>query len=384
MTSNPKKNTILISIGELFSGPGGGGLGASMSSMNLDNKKILIHHKWATDIDKDTCQTYKKNIQKYQTETLRINEPIQVICDDINNIDLTETGELNSVDGLLFGFPCNDFSIVGESKGINGHFGPLYKHGITVLNRSDKPKWFLAENVGGITSANEGEAFATILKDMDEAGYDLVAHKYKFEDYGIPQKRHRVIIVGIQKELKKTFKVPMPTGHTQTVGEALANIPPSVSHQELTRQSENVIERLKYTKPGENAWTAEMPENIRLKVSKAKLSNIYKRLDSTKPAYTVTGSGGGGTHMYHWEENRALTNRERARIQTFPDWYEFSGSKESIRKQIGMAIPPNGAKIIIESIIATLYDKDYNSTEPNIDVSKILNGSDQLKFEFSE
>ena len=384
MASNTKKNTILISIGELFSGPGGGGLGASMSSINLDNKEILIHHKWATDIDKDTCQTYKKNIQKYQTETLRINEPIQVICDDINNIDLTETGELNSVDGLLFGFPCNDFSIVGESKGINGHFGPLYKHGITVLNRPDKPKWFLAENVGGITSANEGEAFATILKDMDEAGYDLVAHKYKFEEYGIPQKRHRVIIVGILKELKKTFKVPRPTGHIQTVGEALSNIPPSVSHQELTRQSDNVIERLKHTKPGENAWTAEMPEHIRLKVTKAKLSNIYKRLDSNKPAYTVTGSGGGGTHMYHWEENRALTNRERARIQTFPDWYEFSGSKESIRKQIGMAIPPNGAKIIIESIISTLYDKNYNSTEPNIDVSKILNGSDQLKFEFSE
>ena len=384
MTSYPKKNTILISIGELFSGPGGGGLGASMSSINLDNKEILIHHKWATDIDEDTCQTYKKNIQKYQTETLRINEPIQVICDDINNIDLTETGELNSVEGLLFGFPCKDFSIVGESKGINGHFGPLYKHGITVLNRPDKPKWFLAENVGGITSANEGEAFATILKDMDEAGYDLVAHKYKFEEYGIPQKRHRVIIVGILKELKKTFKVPRPTGHIQTVGEALSDIPPSVSHQELTRQSDNVIERLKHTKPGENAWTAEMPEHIRLKVTKAKLSNIYKRLDSSKPAYTVTGSGGGGTHMYHWEENRALTNRERARIQTFPDWYEFSGSKESIRKQIGMAIPPNGAKIIIESIISTLYDKNYNSTMSNIDVSKILNGSDQLKFEFSE
>ena len=113
MTCNPKKDTILISIGELFSGPGGGGLGASMSSVNIDNKKILIHHKWATDIDEDTCQTYKKNIQKYQTETLHINEPIKVICDDINNINLTETGELKSVDGLLFGFPCNDFSIVG-------------------------------------------------------------------------------------------------------------------------------------------------------------------------------------------------------------------------------------------------------------------------------
>src|SRR5690606_35154454 len=101
-----------------------------------------------------------------------------------------------------------------------------------------------------------------------------------------------------------------------------------------TNQSRQVVERLKYIKPGENAFTANLPQNLRLNVRGAKISHIYKRLDPSKPAYTITGSGGGGTHCYHWKENRALTNRERARLQTFPDDFVFCGSKESVRKQI--------------------------------------------------
>ena len=76
------------------------------------------------------------------------------------------------------------------------------------------------------------------------------------------------------------------------------------------------------------------------------------------PAYTITGSGGGGTHGYHWSENRALTNRERARLQTFPDYYEFVGGSASVRKQIGMAVPPTGAKIIFEAILRCLMKLD--------------------------
>ena len=98
----------------------------------------------------------------------------------------------------------------------------------------------------------------------------------------------------------------------------------------------------------------------------AKISQIYKRLDPTKPAYTVTGSGGGGTHIYHWVENRALTNRERARLQTFPDHYHFQGSKESVRKQIGMAVPCAGARIIFEAILKTFAGIPYNSIEASI------------------
>ena len=99
------------------------------------------------------------------------------------------------------------------------------------------------------------------------------------------------------------------------------------------------------------------------------MSQIYKRLDPNKPSYTITGSGGGGTHVYHWSENRALTNRERARLQSFPDDFIFAGSKESARKQIGMAVPPVGAQAIIEAVLKTFAGIPYESTE-----SKLSNG----------
>ncbi len=143
-------------------------------------------------------------------------------------------------------------------------------------------------------------------------------------------------------------------------------IPKDAPNNELTKQSQHVIERLRFIKPGENAFTAALPENLRLNVRGAKISQIYKRLDPDKPAYTVTGSGGGGTHIYHWEENRALTNRERARLQTFPDDYIFSGSKESARKQIGMAVPPLGVKIIFEAVLKSFAGIDYPKIDNNI------------------
>jgi DNA (cytosine-5)-methyltransferase 1 len=80
----------------------------------------------------------------------------------------------------------------------------------------------------------------------------------------------------------------------------------------------------------------------------------------------VTGSGGGGTHVYHWSENRALTNRERARLQTFPDNFVFEGSKESVRRQIGMAVPVQGARVILEAVLKTLAGTSYSSVKPSV------------------
>ena len=144
-------------------------------------------------------------------------------------------------------------------------------------------------------------------------------------------------------------------------------IAPDAPNNDLTKQSATVIERLGYIKPGQNAFTAELPERLKLNVSGAKISQIYKRLDPDKPAYTVTGSGGGGTHIYHWSEPRALTNRERARLQTFRDDFVFEGSKESVRKQIGMAVPCEGAKIIFEAILKTFAGIPYESMPANIE-----------------
>ena len=138
------------------------------------------------------------------------------------------------------------------------------------------------------------------------------------------------------------------------------------ANNELTKQSKQVVERLKYIKPGENAFTATLPPELQLHVKGAKISQIYKRLDPNKPAYTVTGSGGGGTHIYHYTENRALTNRERARLQTFPDSFVFEGSKESVRKQIGMAVPAKGAQMIFEAVLKTFAGEEYEWIESNL------------------
>lgn len=347
-----------FTLGELFCGPGGLAWGAL--NADIGQSQYKIHHKWANDYDMETCETYRKNICP---ET-----PNSVICCDVRKLDLDA---LPPIDALAFGFPCNDFSVVGEQKGFEGTYGPLYSYGVSVL-KSHKPQWFLAENVGGLKSANEGNAFQKILNDMREAGYRLYPNLYKFEQYGVPQARHRIIIVGIREDLPYEFKIPSPEPYSSidnSCRNALENppIPVSAPNSEFTRQSPQVVERLKYIKPGENAFTANLPPELELHVKGAKISQIYKRLDPSKPAYTVTGSGGGGTHIYHYSEPRALTNRERARLQTFPDTFEFKGSKESVRKQIGMAVPCQGAKIIFEAILKTFAGIDYPSIPANVE-----------------
>ena len=213
-------------------------------------------------------------------------------------------------------------------------------------------------------------AFKKITEELAQSGYKLTTNLYKFEDYGVPQARHRIIIVGIHESLNLEFKVPAPTHKYGNLNCFDAITKPPITddfyNHEYTKQSKSVIERLKYIKPGDNAWSDDIPESLRLNVKGARLSNIYKRLDPKKPAYTVTGSGGGGTHMYHWSENRALTNRERARLQTFPDDHVFFGSKESVRKQVGMAVPPVGIQVIFEAILKTFAGQNYETIKPKL------------------
>ena len=348
---------MIYRLGELFCGPGGIGWGAINAS--IENKDYRIIHQWANDYDESTCETYRHNICP--------NAPETVYHADIRTFDMSQ---LTSIEALAFGFPCNDYSVVGEQKGINGTFGPLYTYGVKALKKF-KPMWFLAENVGGLKSANKGNALAKILEELRNAGYTLTPHLYKFEDYGIPQTRHRIIIVGIRNDISVKYKVPSPAPFANldnTCRNAIENppIPNDALNNEFTKQSAQVVRRLNHIKPGQNAFTADLPEDLKLNVKGAKISQIYKRLNPNKPSYTVTGSGGGGTHIYHWAEPRALTNRERARLQTFPATYKFIGSKENVRKQIGMAVPCNGAKIIFEAILKCFAGIPYESIESNI------------------
>lgn len=348
-------------LGELFSGPGGLSLGAVHARfIDIHGVDYCIEHGWASDYDLDSCETYMANIPDADKDT--------VIHSDVRDLDIENLGP---IDAFAYGFPCNDFSLVGEQKGFEGKFGPLYTYGLRVI-QAFGPKFFVAENVSGLSSANEGQAFQKILDDLENSGngYNLVVHKYRAEEYGVPQTRHRIIIVGIRKDLEVVYRVPAPTTKDQYVSVKQTferpPIPENALNNELTKQSQIVVERLEHIKPGENVWNADLPERLKLKVKGAKLSQIYKRLHPEKPSYTITGSGGGGTHVYHYGEPRALTNRERARIQTFPDDFFFKGSKESVRKQIGMAVPPQLAKIIFEAILKSFAGIEYKSVEPNI------------------
>lgn len=358
------KKNISFKLAELFCGPGGLALGAIHSFVQNKSFPFKVIPIWANDIDSDTCKTYARNIHN--------NDEKGVVCAPVEQIDFEKVPKF---DVLAFGFPCNDFSVVGEQKGFDGKFGPLYSYGVKAINVHN-PKWFIAENVSGLQSANNGLAFKNILHDLENAGkgYVLTPHLYKFEEYGVPQMRHRIVIIGIRKDLGLKFRVPAPTtkGKFVSAREALENppIPGNAPNHDLTKQSASVVERLKYIPAGENAWYEGIPAHLRLNVKSARMSQIYKRLHPDKPAYTITGSGGGGTHVYHWSEHRSLTNRERARLQSFPDDFIFEGSKESARKQIGMAVPPLGAQAVIEAVLKTFAGIPYDWISP-----KITNGN---------
>ena len=348
---------MIFRLGELFCGPGGLGWAAAHTSLTHNGEDYGILPVWANDKDADACRTYDRNI--HGGEGIRSGS---VLPGSVERLDIPN---LAKIDAFAFGFPCNDYSNVGEKSGISGKYGPLYSFGVEVLERH-QPKWFLAENVSGLHHADKGRTFQKIAADLACAGpgYRLSIHRYHFEDYDVPQNRHRIIIVGIDQSLGLDFRVPKPTtkGHPRTAQAALEEppIPDDATCQEITRQSSAVIERLKHIPPGKNAWYSGIPEEHRLHVKKAHLSQIYKRLEAGKPAYTLTGSGGGGTQGYHWSEPRALTNRERARLQTFPDEFHFLGTKESVRKQIGMAVPPRGAGVIFEAILKTFAGERYD------------------------
>lgn len=344
-------------LGELFCGPGGLAYGALHATSN--NKKFSVSHAWANDYDFDTCETYKNNICP--------EDPDSVHCMDVRQLDIKSLGQ---IDAFAYGFPCNSFSNVGEHKGLaNEKFGQLYWYGVEVL-KEYQPKWFIAENVSGIRSAGSGD-FQIILNDLKECGYKLTVNLYKAEQYGIPQTRHRIIIVGIRNDIPVEFHVPDPSLYQNcdvSAGTALSNIPENAPNQETRKLAKKVIQRLSLIYPGENVWQAEeagrIPDELKIR-TKTKISQIYRKLHPDKPAYTVTAAGGGGTFMYHWTD-RELTNRERARLQTFPDDFAFVGKYSSVRKQIGMAVPCRLSEIVTTAILNSFAGIEYPWIEANV------------------
>jgi len=343
-----KRNSMKeLKVCSLFAGCGGLDLGFELAK----NPEFKFKTIWANDFDSAACATYKKNFSH-----------VEVIEGDIWEYDLKK---MPDCDIILGGFPCQDFSLLRgdeKRKGIKVKRGLLYQKFVEAV-KLKKPMAFVAENVKGLITANKGYAIKKIQEDFTKLGYHLAPPQViNFADYGVPQRRERVLIVGIREDLDGTFIFPEPThkGKHISVKNALKDVEKVKYNNEHQNIKESTIDLLKKIPAGGNY--KDIPELS----TKNWMSLIYKRLHPDLPSPTIVANGGGGTWGYHHEEPRPLTNRERARIQTFPDNFIFEGSIAEVRKQLGNAVPPLGAKIIAESILEHLSEKlnEISELEP--------------------
>lgn len=327
-----------LKVCSLFAGCGGLDLGFELA----EHPKLKFKTVWANDIDNSCAETYKRNFKR--TKFLE--------C-DIWDYDLND---MPNCDVILGGFPCQDFSMLKgnevKRKGVNTERGILYTKFVEAVMLK-KPLLFVAENVKGLLSANKGGAIKQIMSDFKRVGYHVHYKLINFADYGVPQRRERVIIIGIRDDLDSNFMFPNPTHKNNYISskEALKDVELVKYNNEKHKIRPETVDMLKHVPPGGNYKDIPKFENNNW------MSLIYRRLNPDKPSPTIVALGGGGTWGYHYSENRALTNRERARIQTFPDNFVFEGSLTKIRMQIGNAVPPLGAKSIAEAILKHLSDK---------------------------
>lgn len=319
----------------LFSGCGGLDLGFHQEGYET---------VWANDFDHWACETFKKNIGDV------------IVEGDIEQIDPYDNNSIPDCDIVLGGFPCQDFSMIWKRPGLDGERGNLYKSFLRVVD-AKKPKVFVAENVKGLLTANNKKAIKQIVSDFESIapGYKVKVKLYNFADYGVPQLRERILIVGIRSDIDFDFEHPDPTHSAKdeellphvTAGEALANIPDDAKNIEQQNLSPKTVEKLKLISAGGNF--TDIPKDHPLYV-KGMISHVYRRIHPDEPSKTIIAAGGGGTWGYHYPEPRSLNNRERARLQSFPDDFEFVGTMTQVRKQIGNAVPPQGVRELAKTL----------------------------------
>lgn len=305
-----------MKIISLFSGAGGLDLGL----IQAGNEII-----WANDIDQNAVSTYKKNIGSH------------IICDDIRNIELAN---LPDADVVVGGFPCQGFSLANRFRMLDDERNQLYRFFYNVIKKK-KPKFFIAENVKGILSLGKGEAIKQIISDFEKAGYYTELHLVNMANYGVPETRQRVIIIGQRKVYgkKMKFRFPNPTHDKEaknglkkwvSIKQAIERFPdPDKPNSVLNHEySQYKVEYRNYT--------AHRPTNP----------------DKPSPTILARGNGGGGVcAIPHYNGKRRLTVRESAAIQTFPDDFEFIGSRGACYRQIGNAVPVKFAKRLGEELI---------------------------------
>ncbi|MDD2498126.1 MAG: DNA (cytosine-5-)-methyltransferase [Desulfitobacteriaceae bacterium] len=310
----PKKVTDIGAI-ELFAGAGGLALGLEQAG---------LHHLALVELDKNCCNTLRKNRPNWN-----------VIEKDIAEVNFSMyKGKVDVVTG---GFPCQAFSYAGKKLGVEDTRGTLFYEFARCLKET-KPLVFLAENVRGLISHDRGRTLDTILNVFSALGYDVKYKLVNAVNYGVPQKRERVIIVGTLPGVE--FEYPEPEKEIKALKDALLNVP----HSEGQQYSPNKKEVLDLVPPG-GCWRDLPPEVAKSYMGKSYYTGggrtgMARRISWDEPCLTLTCSPSQKqTDRCHPDETRPFTVREYARIQTFTDDWQFEGGIGDKYKQIGNAVP---------------------------------------------
>lgn len=338
-------NSYKPKVISLFTGCGG---------LDLGFHQCGYETVWANDFNHWACETFKKNFGDIIHEG------------DIEQVDPYDNKSIPDCDLILGGFPCQDFSMIWKRPGLNGERGNLYKSFLRFVD-AKKPKVFIAENVKGLLTANNKKAIQQIIEDFESIspGYLVIPKLYNFAEYGVPQFRERVLIVGIRIDTNFKFEHPLPTHGPKantpyvTVGDAFKGVENIPYNNELINIAPRTKEILSLIPEGGNF--TDIPKDHPLYV-KGMISHVYRRVRLDEPSKTIIAAGGGGTWGYHYPIPRPLTNRERARIQSFPDDFKFEGTVAEVRRQIGNAVPPKGVHALAKRLLA-LFNNDYKHVD---------------------
>lgn len=304
----------MYKVVSLFAGCGGCDLGilGDFEYNNKKYKKLPYEIVYALDIDEKALETHSLN---FKGNKLKCGDICNVLSDEIPECDI-----------VIGGFPCQSFSTVNPTKDPFDDRANLYKQMVRIV-KDKQPKAFIAENVKGLLTLHNGKIFKKVCTAFEDAGYTLSYKLLNAADYGVPQKRERIVIVGIRNDLNKKYSFPNATNIDNWV-------PLSVAIKSLAIKdkkyyfSERAVQGMKNAKPNMKRGLWQNLEEPCLTVT----SHLAKvSLNSRDPVLLVDSK----KELY-----RRFTPREAARIQSFPDNFMFAGSETSAYRQIGNAVPP--------------------------------------------
>lgn len=351
-SSAKTKNKQHLKLISLFSG--GGGLDLGLEAAGFETV-------FASDIDYHSCITLQNGKESAKSRKLPFLQSATICQADVKQLSSIEVMKLagvkkGEVDLLAGGPPCQAFSVFGKRKGVEDPRGLLAYEYLRLLSEI-KPKAFLFENVYGLLTVDGGEIYKALCEKLEHPGgglhYTLSIFRLNAADFGVPQFRDRVFIIGSRegKHFADIPKICFPSNHEEgnffshrTVGDALRSIPPlgtMLENHTSRKHSERIVDRYKRLKHGERD-------------SKTRIN----KLDPKRPSFTIivgSDKGGGKGHVHPFEP-REVSPRESARMQTFPDWWAFSGTSRHPIRQVGNAVPPILAAIIGREVISKFFN----------------------------